>query len=677
VTPAERDIERNLDDPRWGPVVVVAAALLAEDAPAQAQALLSRLLDASRDDLFRHRFVLAAHALDAAPQATLDALQPAAGRVEHAWAEFLRGVLLADSAERDPLWRQTLELVRPARLPRRALEVLAEQLALGIGRRSLFWSEDDYEQYCRTEAVDPAPSRFGDTVGEFHAAWFVAQKLGAAASAECVASALLARLDDPLNEVRYAAAGGFGSLATTALTDPILEAIVAGLGHPDPEYADDYLSALLSLGDAAARPVVLERLLASAEHPDPHHREMAAKALWLGGISPREPAVAAALARLLEDQDSEVQVEAAATLCRGENVPAACLDLVFPPFEPYEGEPLAPDLRVAHALVHGGPTEATDVALMALTESLGAPDRPDRFVTHMALLTLGAFGPTAAREPVLEAVMRHLDDEPGVRRAAAFAMSTMGPIARDLATAILAARVADPDPETRAGYLYLLSEFGFGVVNEAVTGVLLACLHDPVPAVAEAAVDAVGRLGPYRASPAIVASVLRRLLEADEEVATQAARCLGRLGSAARTDGVVSALTGLLDNSASELRKEAAIALCEIDPTGRSAATAVSVLVDCWGASSEDSSWSGMGIGDSRVSNALLRVHHLASTDFVLRALWAMRDRVRDTSTLVFDLLRASRRRAYPTGDGGIGLEPPEPGPFPELGSGRPPADSQ
>ncbi len=313
------------------------------------------------------------------------------------------------------------------------------------------------------------------------------------ASGQAASDALKAGLDDPVPEVRVAAAKGLA----TAGADEAVELLASRLGDEDaqPGIAEalskfgeamvEVATRLLTDGDAtparwAATSLGMARieapgLVGALDHPAPEVRVAAAEALANGGLA-SDLVIDALEDSFQRDPDPMVRVAAARALgALGEGaevlwrylgdqygeVRRACVEALEA-----MGRPADPTLVAAGEAVAARRWAEVErygeVAVDLLLQALATPglDRDSAEVRAGAALTLGRLGATAAIPTLLEKTLR--DQQPAARAAAAEALGMLRAIE---ALPAIEALLEDLDPAVRrAAYRAVADISGDGAV---------------------------------------------------------------------------------------------------------------------------------------------------------------------------------------------------------------------
>lgn len=223
--------------------------------------------------------------------------------------------------------------------------------------------------------------------------------------------------DDPF--VRVTAARGLASLPPAPdVTLPIIE---KALANADPATVQHAADAIASLGPAA-----LPQIVHGLEIPAV--RIMALQVL--GQLGPEAASATDAVAALLSNEDPDVAVEAALTLAKiGPSAAGAVPSLVQALVRKEEG--VAPS--AAYALGQIGPDAAA--AQDALIASLESADSTTALASAWALTKVAPVETHATRVvPVLAAGLQAAS--PMLRKGAAEALGSLGPLAKDAAAAL-------------------------------------------------------------------------------------------------------------------------------------------------------------------------------------------------------------------------------------------------
>lgn len=163
------------------------------------------------------------------------------------------------------------------------------------------------------------------------------------------------------------------------------------------------------------------------------------------------------------------------------------------------------------------------VPLSAWRKMLAGTSRAD------VLRSIGAFREDAA-PAVIEVVEMLKDPDAGVRSAAAWALSQMGP-AGVKGVPALAKSLSDPDPSVRSLSAVALRSIGLKAVDAVPA--LIQALADPEPTVRAPAADALGHIGPA-ANSAIDALSARLMVQGEVVYVLRSdATALGEMGPAA------------------------------------------------------------------------------------------------------------------------------------------------
>lgn len=408
-------------------------------------------------------------------------------------------------------------------------------------------------------AVDSLIQALGDEDGEVRgrAAW----ALGVIGSARAVEPLVMA-LEDTVRDVRVKAAGALKKIGSIC-TDSLVRALREG----GDELRKEAARVLGDIKDLRAIPFLVEAL----RDPEEKVRGRAANALEKIG----EPAVEA-LQAVLMDEDLNARTLAASILTKIGVKPSELKATE---------EGLAPEKLEAK--------KARELILEGNWEEVA---------------TLG--------ENAVDALLEALeDDEPGVRRGAAWAL---GVIRNPRATNPLISRLADPDVSVRSGAAWALGVIG----DSRATQALINSLADETAEVRRKAAWALGEIG----DPGAVEALIHSLKDEDEDVRRVSLLVLEKLGwkpseelevrqliadrqwdrLAGMGDVAVESLIEALGTGDDETRIKAAWALGEIGD-GRALEPLLYALNDAEAGVREKAAWALGKLGDEKAVEGLLR----------------------------------------------------------------------
>ena len=244
---------------------------------------------------------------------------------------------------------------------------------------------------------------------------------------ECAVGPLIARIDDPDENVRWAVIEALRRLGSQKAVEPL----IARIDDPDEDVQRAVVKALGHLGSQEA----VEPLIARIDDPDVRVRWAVIQAL---GRLDSQKAVEPLIARI-DDPDEDVRravVEALGNLGSQEAV------------EPLIARIDDPDVRVRWAVVKALGRLDSQKAVEPLIARI---DDPDEDVQRAVVEALGNLGSQEAVEPLIARI-----DDPDVRARRA-AVEALGRLGSQKAVEPLIARIDDPDERIRRAVVEALA----------------------------------------------------------------------------------------------------------------------------------------------------------------------------------------------------------------------------